>query len=102
MRRAEPNIVNLSLPEVREMVEAAKRYVVGEIHYSFLIGPTERCEWWARVYGVHPAIRQLAKDWQLWVDQAWNEWGQYPLQLPESELRRRIAEDLGLGDREDA
>lgn len=84
------------LPEVREMVETAKRYVRGEIHFSFLVGPTERCEFWARVYGVHPAIRQLAKDWMLWVDQTWNEWGQHPIKMSEAELRQRIAADLGI------
>ena len=88
-------MMTLPLPEVREMVEAAKRYVAGEIHYSDLAGPTERCVWWSRVYGVHPAIPQLARDWQLWVDQVWNEWGQHPVKLPESELRRRVASDLG-------
>ena len=87
----------LPLPEVREMVEAGKRYIAGQVHFSHLVGPTERCEWWARVYGVHPAIWQLARDWQLWVDQVWNEGGQHPVRLSESELRRRIAADLGLG-----
>jgi hypothetical protein len=49
------------------------------------------------VYGLHPAIQQLASDWGLWVDQVWNEWGQHKESLPESELRRRIAADLGIG-----
>ena len=88
--------MTLPLPEVREMVEAAARYVGGEIHFSYLVGPTERCVWWSRVYGAHPAIQKLARDWQLWVDQVWNEWGQHPVKLPESELRRRIASDLGV------
>jgi hypothetical protein len=90
--------MTLPLPEVREMVEAAKRYIAGEIHFSYLVRPTEQCEWWSRVYGAHPAIRQLARDWQLWVDQVWNEGGQHSVNLPESELRRRIAADLGLDE----
>jgi len=87
--------MTLPIPEVREMVEAATRYLAGEIHFSDLVGPTERCEWWSRVYGAHPAIRRLAKDWQTWVDQVWNEWHQHRDSLPEPELRRRIAMDLG-------
>jgi len=86
----------LSLPEVREMVAAAKRFVSGEIHFSYLVGPTERCEFWAKVYGVHPAIHQLAAEWKMLVDQTWNEWGQHPVKLSEAELRRRIATDLGV------
>ena len=79
------------------MAEAAKRYVAGEIHFSYLVGPTADCRYWAKVYGLHPAIQQLASDWSLWVDQVWNEWGQHKESLPESELRRRMAADLGLG-----
>ena len=88
--------MTLPLPEVREMVEAARRYVAGEVHFSYLVGPTERCDLWAKVYGVHPAIRRLAADWKTWVDQTWNEWGQHPVALPVTELRRRIAADLGV------
>lgn len=96
MRRHEPPIRTLPLPEVREMVATALRYINGEIHYSYLVGPTSDCRFWAKVYRLHPAIQQLASDWSLWVDQVWNEWKQHPVSLPESELRRRIAADLGL------
>lgn len=96
MRRGEPTI-SLPLPEVREMVAAAVRYINGDIHFSYLVGPTTDCRYWAKVYGLHPAIQQLASDWSLWVDQVWNEWGQHKESLPESELRRRIATDLGVG-----
>jgi hypothetical protein len=88
--------MTLPLPELRAMVAAANRYLRGEIHFSALVGPTEQCEIWARVYGVHPAIRELAAEWQMLVDQTWNEWGQHPVKLPEAELRRRIAGDLGV------
>ena len=54
MRRGEPPIMTLPLPEVREMVEAAARYVAGEIHFSYLVGPTERC---VVVAGVRSASR---------------------------------------------
>ncbi|MFT3765664.1 MAG: hypothetical protein QM820_09130 [Minicystis sp.] len=88
-------VMTSPLPEVREMVAAAKRYVAGEIHFSYLVDPIERCDFWARVYGVHPAIRQLAAEWKVLVDRTWNEWGQHPVKLSEAELRRRIAADLG-------
>ena len=86
----------LPIPEVCEMVEAAKRYVAGTIHFSYLAGPTSRCKWWAKVHDAHPAIRRLADDWTLWVSQCWNEYGWHKISLPESELRRRIAADLGI------
>lgn len=88
--------MTLALPELREMVEVARQYVAGEVHFSYLEAPAARCVFWSRVYGVHPAITRLALDWHLWVDQAWNEWGQHAVRLPEPELRRRIAADLGV------
>lgn len=95
-RAAQEFPMTVELPEVRTMVAAAKQYVAGEIHFSQLVGPIERCEFWARVHGVHPAIRQLAAEWKTLVDQTWNEWGQHPVRLSEAELRRRIAADLGV------
>src|SRR5205814_10732598 len=96
MRRGEPSI-SLPIPEVREMVATAKRYIEGEIHFSYLAGPTMECKYWAKVYGLRPAIQELASDWCLWVDQCWNEFGQHKESLPESELRRRIAADFCIG-----
>ncbi|MEZ4390991.1 MAG: hypothetical protein R3A48_07845 [Polyangiales bacterium] len=93
-RRSSP--MTFPLPEAREMVAAARRYVIGEVHFSELVGPTERCEFWARVYGVHPALHALAAEWQRLLDQTWNERGQHPVALPERELRRRIASHLGI------
>ena len=90
----QPFFMTLPLPEVREMVAAAVRYLAGEIHFSCLAGPTQDCRFWARVYGLHPGIQCLASDWTLWVDQVWNEYGQYEKAMPESELRRRIAAGL--------
>ncbi|HZN66341.1 MAG TPA: hypothetical protein VFB66_13715 [Tepidisphaeraceae bacterium] len=93
MRRGEPSI-SLPLPEFRELVATARRYIDGEIHFSHLAAPAMECRYWARVYGLHPAIQQFASDWCHRVDQAWNEWGQHEQSLPEPELRRRIAADL--------
>ena len=83
------------LPEFRELVCVAERYIAGECHFSELVGPTQECEFWAKVHGVHPAIMQLVRNWVLWADQVWNEYRQYPKSLPEVEFRRRLAADWG-------
>jgi|688.fasta_scaffold118832_2 hypothetical protein len=98
---AEIRVAPVSLepvPEVRVMVEAAKRFVSGEVHFSSLMEPTQVCLWWAKVHGAHPAIIALAAEWQLLVDRVWNEWGQHGpgVQLPVEEFRLRVAADLGL------
>jgi hypothetical protein len=86
----------IPVPEVRIMVEAAKKFVAGESHFSSLVGPTEQCLWWARVHGALPAIVTLAKEWQELADRVWNECGQHRTSLPVEEFRRRVAADLGM------
>ena len=86
------------VPEVRAMVEVAKQFVAGAVHFSDMIGPTEQCLWWAKVHGAHPAILTLAAEWQLLADRVWNEWGQHGrgVHLSVEEFRRRVAADLGI------
>lgn len=91
-----PPFTTLPLRELRELVTIARAFVSGHAHYSFMCYPLEQGLFWSKVYGVHPAIKALLCDWHLWIDQTWNEWGRYPQSLPEDELRRRIARDLGI------
>ena len=86
------------VPEIRAMVEVAKQFVAGEIHFSYMVGPAEQCLWWAKVHGAHPTILALAAEWQLLADRVWNEWGQHGpgVHLPVEEFRRRVAADLGM------
>jgi hypothetical protein len=78
------------------MVEVAKRFVAGEVHFSHMVASTEQCRWWGKVHGVHPAILTLAAEWQLLADRVWNEYGQHERPLPVDEFRRRVAADLGV------
>jgi hypothetical protein len=85
----------IPVPEVREMVAVARRFVAGEVHFSAMVGPAESCHWYAKVHNSHPAIRQLAADWQHGADLVWNEWGQHQAPISVEEYRRRVAGDLG-------
>ena len=84
------------VPEIRDMVEVAKRFVAGEVHFSHLVAPTEACLFWAKVHGADPAIQSLAAKWQLLADRVWNEYGQHGQALPVEEFRRVVAADLGI------
>jgi hypothetical protein len=84
------------VPEIREMVAVAKQFIAGEVHFSMMVGPTEQAVLWSKVHGTHPAIQKLARDWQLWADQVWNEYGQHKQTLTVDEYRRRVAADLGM------
>ena len=83
------------VPEVRELVATAKQFVAGEVHFSHVVAPAERCAWWAKVHDVHPAILELAAEWGLLADRVWNEYGQHGPALPVEEFRRQVAWDLG-------
>ena len=83
------------IPEVREMVAAAKQFVAGDIHFSALVGPITVCEWWSRVHDAESRIHQLAVEWQQLVDRTWNEYGQHDDPLTVDQLRDRIGNDLG-------
>lgn len=84
----------VAVPEVREMVAAARRFVDGEIHFSALVGPIALCEWWSRMNGEHSAVHVLAKRWELLVDRTWNEYGQHPNPLTVEELRQELIRDI--------
>jgi hypothetical protein len=83
------------IPEVRDMVAAARQFVAGEIHFSYLVRPIEACEWWSRVHDKDSDIHKLAADWSLLVDRTWNEYAQHSDPLTVDELRAKIADDLG-------
>lgn len=78
------------------MVTVAKQFVAGDSHFSCMVSPAEQCEWWAKVHGTHPAIRELAAEWGLLADRVWNEYGQHGQALSVEEFRGRVATDLGL------
>lgn len=65
------------VPEFREMVAAAEQFVAGELHFSFLVSPIERCVDWAKVHDRNSQVYKLATEWQLLVDRTWNEFGQH-------------------------
>jgi len=77
------------------MVEAAKQFVAGEIHFSALVQPITVCEYWSRTRGINTEVHQLAEEWQELVDRTWNEYGQHENPLTIEELRLHIQNDLG-------
>ena len=83
-----------TVPEVREMVAAARRFVAGDIHFSELVEPITLCEWWSRVCGVHCQVHALAKRWSLLVDRTWNEYGQHADPLTVEQLREELRRDV--------
>ena len=83
------------VPEIRRLVEVAKQYLAGDAHFTALVKPAEDCAIWAKVQNAPPQIRSLAESWLRLIDRVWNEYRQHPEPLPEAELRRQVADDLG-------
>lgn len=101
----------LPLAEFRALVAVARRYLAGECTAGRVYEATTACLSWTNIYGAHPAIRALARDWAMLAEQVggaerWvvqengREWdvttgAPLPPALPESALRARLLEDLG-------
>ena len=84
------------VPEIHELVAVAKSFVLGEKHFSEIVGPAQQCMWWCPVHNCHPEIQQLVADWYLMADRVWNEYGQHSNPMTVDEFRDQVARDLGL------
>jgi hypothetical protein len=74
------------LPEMQELLDAARAYLVGSTGMTWLHGYIAQCE-------LSPAVqadevsRIAVFEWRRMHDSAWNEWGLNPNPLPEAEFK---------------
>ena len=83
-------------PEIAELIEVAKRFVAGEVHFSKLASLAGDLEFKTRAYSAHPSINKWAKEWALMADRCWNEYGQHDDPITETELRDWVREQLAV------
>lgn len=62
------------IPEVSEMLDAARRYVNGDVGLPWLHGYIAQCECSSAVQA-DPAVRNLVAEWRFMINNTWNEWG---------------------------
>ena len=73
------------IPELRELIEVAQKYLKGDVHFSHVSAKTADVMFYAKQLD-NSRIRKLAEAWHRKSLQVWDEWGS----LEESE---RITED---------
>ncbi len=84
------------LPEVRNMIVVAQRYILGEASIIDLYGAACECARWAGRLDYHPEIISLALKWGRMANDTWNEWGLNKNPMSESELREELRRDLNM------
>jgi len=82
------------IPEMRSMIEAARRYLLGECTIQELNGHASECSTVARLFGAHPAIKKTADEWVAMIYRRWNEWGDVKQPLSEEAFRAWLQEQL--------
>ena len=83
------------IPELCVMVDIARQFVAGNVHFSYVETAADRCALWAKVHGAHPAIQALAAEWATLADRVWSKQAPPSQALTLEEFLHRVAEDLG-------
>ena len=83
-------------PELTKMIATAKRFLAGELHFSYLAGDAAQLQFAAKAYSAHPSIRRMADEWALMTDRCWNEYGQHRDTITVTELRDWVREQLAV------
>ena len=78
----------LSLPELKQLFHAARRYIDGESSVGELNGLVIETKRLGRVTGVSVETLQLLDEWYVRVNRRWNEWGLKENPLSEEEFVR--------------
>jgi hypothetical protein len=85
----------VALSEVRELLQAGRRYLAGDCSIQELNGCAVNLKLNARMFGLHPAVERLADDWIESSNRRWNEWGEQQRPLTEAEFVRWLTAALG-------
>ena len=88
------SIFDATFPEVREMFNAARRYLKDEIGLVEFHGFVAQCRSVAKLFSSHPSILALANEWSRMINSAWNEWGIDPNPLPDADFRTWLQQQI--------
>ena len=64
------------IPEFRELIEVAQKYLNDEVHFSFVCTKKGDFLFYSKQLS-DPRIREIAKEWHNKSIQVWDEWGQF-------------------------
>ena len=62
------------VPEFRELIGIAQKYLKGDVHFSHICTKTADVLFFAKQLN-NPRIREIAEEWHRKSLQVWDEWG---------------------------
>jgi hypothetical protein len=80
--------------EVRELLDAAQRYLAGACSIQELNGRVGALADASKLWGGHPAFLELAAEWSGMVDRRWNERGHVATPLSEEQFRAWLLDQM--------
>lgn len=86
------------LPEFRALVEIARAYVAGEVHFSYVCSAAAEFNEAAKVYDVDRRVRQTATEWVEMARRVWPEWGKVENPITPEEFKVWTHRQLSIFD----
>lgn len=84
--------MTVPISELRELLEAAQRYLDGACSIQELNGRVGALADAARLWNGHSVLFEIADDWSGMVDRRWNEWGHVIDPVSEAQFRAWLIE----------
>ncbi len=82
------------IPEVKEMVECAKKFLDDETNIHELHGHAQQCKTAAKLFANSDVITELASEWVVMSNRYWNEWGTEENPLTQEEFKAWLREQI--------
>lgn len=87
-------MADADFPEVKQMVEAARKFLEGKITIQELHGDVAACAYAAKLFSAHPLITELAQRWLGMVSRYWDEWELEKEPLSEEQFRLWLEQEI--------
>ncbi|RGP55107.1 hypothetical protein ASB58_08480 [Pseudomonas abyssi] len=82
------------IPEVKEMLEAGRRYLAGSCSIQELNGYASQLATVVRFFEAHPKIKETADEWATMIYRRWNEWNDVKEPLSAEDFRTWLKDQL--------
>jgi hypothetical protein len=86
------------LPEFNALVEIARSYIAGNVHFSHVCSAAEAFNEAAKIHMVDPRVRHIALEWFKVSSRVWPEWGKAENQLTPEEFKEWVRHQLSVFD----
>jgi hypothetical protein len=86
------------LPEFKELVDVARSYLEGEVHFSHVCAAAAALNEAVKVYACDPRVKQAASQWAEMSRRVWPEWGKVRDPVTPEEFKAWVQRELSVFD----